>query len=42
MAAVAFAQAETLGRRARTLVLEGVTSVEEAVRVTRRKSRRGA
>lgn len=38
MNALAFAQAETLGRRARTLVLDGVTSVEEAVRVTRQET----
>ena len=36
--AVAFEQAETLSQRARTLVLEGVTSVEEAVRVTRQET----
>ena len=36
--AVAFAGAETLTQRARTLVLEGVTSVEEAVRVTRQET----
>jgi general secretion pathway protein E len=42
--AVAFAKvgtgagAETLTQRARTLVLEGVTSVEEAVRVTRQET----
>ena len=34
----AFAGAETLTQRARTLVLEGVTSVEEAVRVTRQET----
>lgn len=36
--AVAFAGAETLTQRARSLVLEGVTSVEEAVRVTRQET----
>ena len=36
--AAAFAGAETLTQRARTLVLEGVTSVEEAVRVTRQET----
>ena len=36
--AVAFAGAETLTQRARALVLEGVTSVEEAVRVTRQET----
>jgi general secretion pathway protein E len=36
--AVAFEQAESLSRRARTLVLEGVTSAEEAVRVTRQET----
>ena len=35
---MAFAGAETLTQRARTLVLEGVTSVEEAVRVTRQET----
>ena len=30
--------ADTLTQRARALVLEGVTSVEEAVRVTRRET----
>lgn len=36
--AVAFAGAETLTQRARALVLEGVTSVEEALRVTRQET----
>jgi general secretion pathway protein E len=36
--AAAFTGAETLTQRARTLVLEGVTSVEEAVRVTRQET----
>jgi len=36
--AVAFDHAETLTQRARSLVLEGVTSVEEAVRVTRQET----
>ncbi|OGN45016.1 MAG: type II secretion system protein GspE [Caulobacterales bacterium RIFCSPHIGHO2_01_FULL_70_19] len=35
IAAAAFARGGTLGDRARALVLDGVTSVEEAVRVTR-------
>jgi general secretion pathway protein E len=38
IAAVAFNTADTLTHSARTLVLEGVTSVEEAVRVTRQET----
>lgn len=38
ISAVAFAGAETLTQRARALVLEGVTSVEEALRVTRQET----
>ena len=36
--AVAFERSETLAQRARSLVLDGVTSVEEAVRVTRQET----
>ena len=35
---VAFEHGATLGQRARAMVLEGVTSVEEAVRVTRQET----
>jgi general secretion pathway protein E len=38
LVAAAFDGAGTLGHRARALVLEGVTSVEEAVRVARQET----
>jgi general secretion pathway protein E len=38
LAAAAFETSGTLSQRARDLVLSGVTSVEEAVRVTRQET----